>query len=154
MRWTLGILAGWLTMSFMATIISLVTMAGTLSYSLYFGMDDISPKGKADWVAGYLDKVMNNFWVIDFPAWGIGALLAGWVLIRVTRTDNGFAVVAVSLLMGAYAGLNHWSWPGSVGPFLVVSVLFFIGAYISDQRRQKASKLHAAVAGDDRARTD
>jgi hypothetical protein len=27
-------------------------------------------------------------------------------------------------------------------------------AYIADQRRQKASKLHAAVAGDDRARTD
>ena len=80
--------------------------------------------------------------------------MAGWVLIRVTRTDNGFAVVAVSLLMGAYAGLNYWSWPGSVGPFLVVSVLFFIGAYIADQRRQKASKLHAAVAGDDRARTD
>mgnify|MGYP000052946930 FL=1 len=153
MRWTLGILAGWLTMSFTASVIPMLTMAVTVGY-MHLRVENVSPEGKADWVAGNLDKVMENYWVIAYHAWGIGALLAGWVLIRVTRTDNGFDVVAVSLLMGAYAGLNHWSWPGSVGPFLVVSVLFFIGAYIADQRRQKASKLHAAVAGDDRARTD
>ncbi|WP_372637084.1 hypothetical protein [Alcanivorax jadensis] len=154
MRWALGILAGWLTMSFMASIISLLTMAGTLGYNLYFGMEGIPPKEKADWMAGYLDKVTNDFWFIDFPAWGIGALLAGWVLIRITRTENGFAVVAVSLLMGTYVGLNYWNWPGSVGPFLAVSVLFFIGAYIADQRRQKVGKAQASGTGDDIDKTD
>lgn len=154
MRWALGILAGWLTMSFMASIISLLTMVGTVGYSMYFGMDDVAPADKADWMSGYIDKVMNDFWVIGFPAWGIGALLAGWVLIRITRTENGFAVLAVSLLMGAYAGLNQWGWPDSIGPFLVVSVLFFIGAYIADQRRQKVGKVQASGTGDDIDKTD
>ena len=153
MRWTLGILAGWLTMSFMASIIPLLTVAGTVGY-MHLRVESVSPEEKADWMAGYLDKVMDNFWVIGFPAWGIGALLAGWVLIRITRTENGFAVLAVSLLMGAYAGLNHWGWPDSIGPFLVVSVLFFIGAYNADQRRQKGPKAQASGTGDDIAKND
>lgn len=153
MRWTLGVLAGWLMMSFMASIIPLLTVAGTVGY-MHLRVESVSPEEKTEWMAGYLDKVMDNFWVIGFPAWGIGALLAGWVLIRVTRTENGFAVLAVSLLMGAYAGLNYWSWPGSVGPFLVVSVLFFIGAYIADQRRQKVLKAQVSGTGDDPTKTD
>ncbi|MBL4570290.1 MAG: hypothetical protein JKY21_03935 [Alcanivorax sp.] len=153
MRWALGILAGWLTMSFMASVIPMLTMAVTVGY-MHLRVESVSPEGKADWIAGNLDKVMENYWVIAYHAWGIGALLAGWVLIRVTRTENGFAVLAVSLLMGAYAGLNHWGWPGSVGPFLVVSVLFFIGAYIADQRRQKVPKVQVSGTGDDPTKTD
>ena len=154
MRWTLGVLAGWLTLSVITSVVSFLTVMGTIGYSMYFGMGDVAPAGKAEWMSGYIDKVMNDFWVIGFPAWGMGALLAGWVFLRVTRTENGFAVLAVSLLMGAYAGLNYWSWPGSVGPFLVVSVLFFIGAYIADQRRQKVPKVQASGTGDDTAKTD
>lgn len=153
MRWTLGILAGWLTMSFTASVIPMLTMAVTVGY-MHLRVGSVSPEEKADWMAANLDKVMENYWIIAYHAWGIGALLAGWVLVRVARSDNGFAVLAVSLLMGAYAGLNHWSWPGSVGPFLVVSVLFFIGAYIADQRRQKGLKEQAAATGDDKGKTD
>jgi peptidoglycan/LPS O-acetylase OafA/YrhL len=140
-------------MSFTASVIPMLTMAVTVGY-MHLMVESVSPEGKADWMAGNLDKVMENYWVVAYHAWGIGALLAGWVLIRVTRTDNGFAVVAVSLLMGAYVGLNYWNWPGSVGPFLVVSVLFFIGAYIADQRRQKVSKAQTSEIGDDTAKTD
>ena len=153
MRWIMGSVAGVLILTFLTPVVTVLTVMGTIGY-MHLSMDNVPPDEKAGRVAGYLERVMNDFWFIGFPTWGFSALLAGWFFIRVTHTENGFAVVAMSILMGGYAGMFYWGWPDSIGPFLVVSVLFFIGAYIADQRRQKVPKAPASGTGDDTAKTD
>ncbi len=146
MRVVLGVVSGWLVMVVVTSLLSGVVKMGTIFYVTQINANGIPPEEKAAWLAGYIEK-LSNFWLIDFPCWGIGALLAGWGFMLIARSDNGFLAVAVSLLMGGYAGLLYWGWPESVGPFLVVSVFFFAGAFVADLRRQRQQ--HDPAEGED-----